>query len=505
MHCYSVMHRKSTIGKHLMQQDNNTLDAIIIGTGFGGIGMAIQLKKAGFHSFVILEKADQVGGTWRDNTYPGAACDVQSHLYSFSFEPKSDWSRKFGKQAEIHAYIKKCTEKYDLTNHLRFNQQVTDAQFDETSGVWTVTSANGDHFQARSVIAATGQLNAPAIPAIQGLDSFEGKLFHSARWDHDYPLDGKRVAVIGTGASAIQFVPKIVDKVKSLALFQRSGAWVIDKPDRPFRAIEQEFFRRVHLGDRLYRDLIYAKNEVRALAFTRFDWLLNAFSMRSQWLMRKHIADTDKRRRLKPNYKIGCKRILLSNDWYPAIAKPNLDLITDGIERVEKNSVITRNGERHEVDAIILATGFKATDFLTHMQVTGRNKLDLNKTWEGGAEAYKGTSIAGFPNFFLLYGPNTNLAHNSILFMLESQYRYVLAHMKKLKKDKLRFLDVKPDRQAAFNRKMQQQLKSSVWTKCHSWYTNDSGKITNNWPGFTFEFRWLTGKLKPSDYEKASL
>lgn len=486
----------------MQNNPQKTLKVIIIGTGFGGIGMAIQLKQQGLNDFIILEKTDGVGGTWRDNTYPGAACDVQSHLYSYSFEPKSDWSRKFAGQKEIRAYIEDCAAKYGLDTHIRYNQTVTTAKFDQDAGVWSVTTEAGERFHAQSLVAAAGQLNQPAWPSIAGLDDFAGKLFHSARWDHDYALEGKKVAVIGTGASVIQFVPEIAKRVKNLVLFQRSGAWVIDKPDRPFKKWEQQVFARSHLADRAYRGFIYASNEARALAFTRFGGLLEVMAWRSKALINKQVRDADKRKKLLPDYKIGCKRILISNDWFPAIDRDNLQLITDKIARIEKDAVVTQDGQRFAVDAIILGTGFKSTDFLTPMQVTGLNGRDLNQAWRDGAEAYKGTAVAGFPNLFLLYGPNTNLSHNSIIYMLESQFRYVLNHLQQLEARNLSYMDVKPARQAAFNHKLQDRLKSSVWTQCRSWYVNETGKITNNWPGFTFHFRYLTSRFNLADYQQ---
>ncbi len=385
-----------------------TTGILIIGCGFGGIGMAIQLKKAGFNDFVILEKSDGVGGTWHDNTYPGAACDVQSHLYSFSFEPRPDWSRKFGRQPEIKAYIEACATKYDLYSHIHFQQEVRDAQFSTQDACWTVKTANGDSWRTRSVVSAVGQLNRPAWPNIPGLDDFQGKLFHSSRWDHDYDLTGKTVAVIGTGASAIQFVPEIAKQVKQLHLFQRSGAWVIPKGDRAFKQVEKLLFRLVPGYNGLYRDLIYWVNESRALAFSRLSFLLEVMAMSNKRALRKHVKDRKKRRQLLPDYKIGCKRILLSNDWFPAMARDNVDIVTDGIERITADGLTTRDGTHHKVDAILLGTGFKTTDFLTPMQITGLDGQDLNQAWKDGAEAFHGTTLSGFPNFYMLYGPNTN-------------------------------------------------------------------------------------------------
>lgn len=483
----------------------HTPEIIIIGTGFGGLCMAIQLKKAGIDSFVLLEKAGSVGGTWRDNTYPGAACDVQSHLYSYSFEPKHDWSRKFGLQAEIKGYMESCVEKYGLGAHIRFNQEVTSARFDDRRNVWEVTIQGGETLEATVLVTATGQLNQPGYPSIPGREAFKGKVFHSARWDHDYDLNGKRVAVIGTGASAIQFVPEIASKVKSLTLFQRSAAWVIPKPDRPFRSWEQWLFQKFPVHDRLYRSLIYWKNESRALAFTRFGAVLEVLAWQARWEVKRRVRNPNKRRKLIPNYKIGCKRILISNDWYPAIDRDNVALITDGIERIDEHAVVTRDGRRHEVDAIIYGTGFKATQFLAPMTISGIGGQSLNEAWRDGAEAYKGICVNGFPNLFMLYGPNTNLGHNSIVYMLESQVNYVMECLKTLARTDADSMHVKPHRQRAYVDGVQERLKGSVWDSgCTSWYRDESGRNTINWPGFTFAYRQATRSVDLEDFELIS-
>ncbi|MBD2859445.1 NAD(P)/FAD-dependent oxidoreductase [Spongiibacter sp. KMU-158] len=485
-----------------MAHEKNAPHIVIIGTGFGGLGMAIQLKKAGIHSFTLLEKADSLGGTWRDNTYPGAACDVQSHLYSFSFEPKSDWSRKFGLQPEIRAYMESCAAKYGLHEHIQFNQEVLTATFDKHTAQWQLTTRNGENFNADVLISAVGQLNQPAMPNIPGMEKFQGDSFHSARWNHDIDLDGKSVAVVGTGASAIQFVPQIVPKVAKLKLFQRSGAWVAPKPDRPFTGFEQWLFETFPIFDRLYRTSIYWKNEIRAIGFTRFGFLLEAWGWQCKRMMRKQIQDPEKCEKLIPDYKIGCKRLLLANDWFPAINQSHVEVITDGIQEITEDGLTTKDGQHHPVDAIIYGTGFKATDFLTPMKITGLNGLDLNEVWKDGAEAYKGISVSGFPNLFLLYGPNTNLAHSSIIFMLESQIRYVMQCVRMLLAPGLAWMNVKASKQQEFSQQMQQQLQHSVWVAgCDSWYISDSGKVTNNWPGFTFSYRLMTGKLDLQDYE----
>lgn len=488
-----------------MQQQrtsNSSHAVIIIGSGFGGLGMGIQLKKAGIHDFLILEKGEGIGGTWRDNTYPGAACDVQSHLYSYSFEPKHDWSRKFGLQNEILAYIEHCTDRYDLRSHLRFNSEVVAAHFEQASGYWRVEIKDSETLFANVLITATGQLNQPAWPSISGLESFKGTQFHSARWNHQCDLTDKKVAVIGTGASAIQFVPQIVPFVRKLSLFQRSAAWVIPKPDRPFAQWEQMLFQRFPLWDRLYRSLIYWKNESRALAFTRFAALLELFAWKAKREVARHVQDPAKRAALIPDYKIGCKRILMANDWYQAVSAPQVDLVTASIDHVETDAIVTQDGVRHPVDVIILGTGFKTTDFLAPMQITGLDGVDLNTAWRAGAEAYKGISVAGFPNLFILYGPNTNLSHSSIIFMLESQIHYVMLCLQAKKQLGATSMDVKPARQQEFVNALQQRLGKTVWASgCASWYLDKSGRNVANWPGFTFSYRRLTRQFTPEDYQ----
>lgn len=481
---------------------STTPSVIIIGTGFGGLCMAIQLRNAGIETFTLLEKASGVGGTWRDNTYPGAACDVQSHLYSFSFEPKHDWSRKFGLQPEILDYMQHCVEKYDLAGHIQFNNEVASAVFNEATNTWTVTTTDGESQTADIIVTATGQLNQPAWPNIPGLDTFAGTTFHSARWDHNYDLSGKNVGVIGTGASAIQFVPEIVPKVRALSLFQRSAAWVLPKPDRPFYKWEQALFQKVPAWDRIYRSLIYWKNENRALAFTRFNSLLELFAWQAKRFAKHQVRDPEKFRHLIPDYKIGCKRILISNDWYSAVDQSHVELVTTGIERVVEEGLITTDGALHRLDTIILGTGFAASDFLSPMEITGRNGASLNQAWATGSEAYKGITVSGFPNLFMLYGPNTNLAHNSIVYMLESQVRYVLDCINTLSATPGTAMDVKPDRLKTFSEGVQTKLKDSVWESgCHSWYLDSDGKNTVNWPGFTFTYRKATREVNPDDYE----
>lgn len=487
---------------HNTSQNQAPLRVLIIGSGFGGLGMAIQLQKAGIEDFLILEKAAEVGGTWRDNSYPGAACDVPSHLYSFSFEPKTDWSRKFAPQAEIHGYMLHCVAKYQLRPRIRCNAEVASAAFDAAAALWRVTLSTGEELCAEVLISACGQLNQPAYPALPGIEQFAGEAFHSARWRHDLDLNGKRVAVIGTGASAIQFVPQIQPKVEQLQLFQRSPAYVLAKPDRAYRPWELAVMRRLPWLQRIDRGLKYLQHEVRGLAFISMPWLMKLFRFSFERHLNQHISDPQLRTQLQPNYPMGCKRILISNDYFPALAQPNVAVISEAISRVGERAIITADGREHPCDVLIYGTGFAATDFLAPMQIRGLDGQELNQAWRDGAEAYKGISVSGFPNLFILYGPNTNLGHNSIIYMLESQFRYVLGCIDLLRQQGARYVDVKAAVQQRYNQQIQASSHRTIWEQgCSSWYKTASGKSTNNWPGYTFTYRQQTRAPELDDYE----
>jgi len=475
---------------------------LIIGTGFGGLGMAIALRRAGLDDFLILEKQHEVGGVWRDNSYPGAACDVPSHLYSFSFEPNPNWSRVFATQAEIHNYLRHCANKYQLHPHIRLGAEVAQAHYDEYRALWAVTLSDGSQLETRLLITATGQLSRPTWPKLEGLDSFKGRCFHSAQWDHDYTLRGKRVAVIGTGASAIQFVPAIADTVKSMKVFQRSPAYILPRPDRAYTEGEKALFRRLPWAMKLLRACIYVQYESRALAFTRFKQLM---TLAAGWPFRKlleqQVPDAALRRKLTPDYPIGCKRILLSSEYLATMAKPQVELVTEGIRRITPDGIETTDGRHHAVDAIIMDTGFAATEFLAPMRITGRGGRDLNEAWQNGAQAYLGLTVPGFPNLFMLYGPNTNLGHNSIVYMLESQIAHVVRCIQTMRKAKVNTIEVDADRYAHFNTHIQQRLRTTVWNGCKSWYVDAAGHNSTNWPGFTLSYRWLTSHSPMQAYD----
>lgn len=473
----------------------------IIGSGFGGIGIAIQLQKAGFNDFLLLEKEQDVGGCWRDNSYPAAACDVPSHLYSFSFEPKFDWSRKFAPQAEIYGYIRHCAEKYGLIAKINFNNEVLGAYFDQKQQLWVIETTQ-QTVLAKILISGCGQLNRPAYPKLKGIDNFKGKVFHSARWQHDYDLTNKRVAVIGTGASAIQFVPEVAKKAKQLNLFQRSAPYVIPKPDRAYSHIEQQIYAKLPILQNLSRVLMYSQHEVRALGFTTLNQIaMKPYTWQFLRFLQKSVPDPVLRAKLTPDYPLGCKRILISNDYYPALSRPNVDVVTESIAEITADGVLTKDGKNYPADVLIYGTGFQATDFLAPMKITGRDGIELNQTWRDGAEAYLGMTVHGFPNLFMLYGPNTNLGHNSILYMLESQFAYILDALQQMRQQQWQAIEVKAQTQNIYNQWVQAQLKDTVWSGgCHSWYKTESGKNTNNWVGFTLLYRYKTQHFKSQDY-----
>lgn len=473
----------------------------IVGAGFSGLGMAIQLKRAGFDSLTILEKAGDVGGVWRENTYPGATCDVPSHLYSYSFEPNHSWSRVFSPQPEILNYLQGCVRKYGLTESLRLGAEVTGAEFDRDAGRWRIAISTGETVEADVLVTACGQLSRPAYPQIPGLDSFAGRQFHSARWEHDFDLAGKRVAVIGTGASAIQFVPAIAPEVTKLYVFQRSAPVVIPKKDRPYRRWEKALFRRLPFAQSLHRLWIWLIFEIFVAAFNRIRRLMSIIRRMFERQLAEQVADPALRSALTPDYEIGCKRILISSEYYAALTRPNVELVTDPVREVTPAGVRTEDGAEREVDAIILGTGFLTNEFLAPIEVRGLAGRDLNEAWRDGAEAYLGITVAGFPNFFILYGPNTNLGSGSIIYMLESQFRYVVEATRELARNGADYIDVRDDAQSAFSREVQRRLEGSVWmTGCTSWYVNEAGRNTNNWPGFMTEYRRRTRKVELSDY-----
>jgi cation diffusion facilitator CzcD-associated flavoprotein CzcO len=473
---------------------------VIIGAGFGGIGMAIALKRAGIHDFVVVEGADDLGGTWRDNSYPGLTCDVPSQLYSFSFRPWR-WSRRFPARDEILRYLHALVAEHDLGAHLRFGSGVAAAVFDDRAAAWRLALADGSELQASAVVCAVGQLGRPAVPDIPGRKEFGGSSWHSGRWNHDVNLAGSRVAVIGTGASAIQFVPEIAKVAAQVDVYQRSAPYVLPKPDRPYRAAELAVFDRMPVVRKADRLRIFLYGELLTSGFVLSPKLLAAPMQIWRRQLTAQIADPQLRAQCVPDYVMGCKRVVFSNDWYPTLTQPHVELVTDPIERIVPDGVRTADGTIRPAEVIIYGTGFRAVDFLAPMQVSGLDGWRLEDAWRDGAQAYLGITVTGFPNFFLLYGPNTNLGGNSILYMLEGQIGYVLGAIRALDTGGLAWLDVRPDVQDRFTSWVAAASRKSVWeTGCHSWYTTASGRNTNNWPDHTFLYRHRVRRFDVAAY-----
>jgi cation diffusion facilitator CzcD-associated flavoprotein CzcO len=473
---------------------------VIVGTGFGGLGMAIELKRAGFENLVLLEKGDDLGGVWRENTYPGAGCDIPSPYYSFSYEPNPDWPMRFSLRADIHAYLRRTADKYGITPHIRFNSEVTSAAFDEDRRLWRVETSGGTVHEAAVLIPAVGQLSRPAWPNIPGRESFAGNAFHSALWDHDVDLSGKRVAVIGTGASAIQFVPRIQPEVARLTLFQRSAPYVVPKADVVYRRWQRSLYRRLPRTQLAERAFFWGLCEFATVGLKNDNAITKIVTLLSKALRAKQIKDPVLRAKLTPDYPAGCKRVLFASDYYPALAAPNVDVQTGAITGITPTGVSTADGATHEVDVIVYATGFTSTEFLGPMKVHGLAGRDLRETWSAGASAYYGMAVHGFPNMFLMYGPNTNLGCGSIIYMLERQARYIRQAVEHLARSGSSYLDVRQAAADRFDDEMRRRLSRSVWSMCGSWYREPSGRISTNWPGLVSEYHRRTRTLDLSDY-----
>lgn len=464
--------------------------------------MAIKLKEARAGSFVLLEQASEVGGTWRDNTYPGCRCDVESHLYSFSFAPNPGWTNTYATQPEILAYLRRVTDEHGLRPFIRFGARVAGASWDEASSRWRVETSAGT-FSARFLVSGVGGLSRASIPPLPGLERFGGKVFHSQQWDHAYPLEGKRVGVVGTGASAIQFVPHVARAAATLTVFQRTPPWIMPHPGRPLGPAVRGLLRAVPLVQRAWRWGIYRWNEVIANGFLRHgSVVLRVGAKEARRHLERQVADPALRAKLTPDYAMGCKRVLQSDDYYPALTRPNVELVTSGIGEVLPNGIRTQDGAVHELDCLVFGTGFHATDPLGPVRIAGRGGVELRDAWREGVEAYRGTTVAGFPNLFILVGPNTGLGHTSMVFMIESQIRYVLGALATAKEHKARALSPRREVQRAWNEKLQARFAGTVWaTGCASWYLDARGKNVALWPGFTFSYRRETRRFDADAYE----
>lgn len=483
------------------------VDVCIIGAGFSGLGMAIQLRKAGMESFLILEKASDIGGTWWENRYPGCACDIPSHLYSFSFEPSTDWTRMYPDQQEIHGYLKRCVERHELGSRIRLNTRFEEAKWDESAGLWHILDGNGLQIDARVLVSGMGALHVPRYPSLKGAESFAGPSFHSALWDDSVSLEGKRVAVVGTGASAIQFVPQIAPRVAKLHLFQRTPAWIVPRLDFPFTERKKHRFRRIPLLRWAFRQYIFWRQEVRVLAFLgneRFRAKMEAIARRH---LRRHVKDPALREALTPHYALGCKRVLVSDDFYPALSRDNLELVTSEITEVREHSIVTADGTERPIDVLIYGTGFRATEPLIGCRIIGRGGHEIHDVWKARMSAYLGITVSGFPNLFVLLGPNTGLGHNSVILMIEAQVRYVIDCLKLMKRRKQRAMDVRPEVQQGFVEETHRRMQKTVWLSggCHSWYQDEkTGEVTTIWPGSVLAYVRRTSGVSASDYQLSS-
>ncbi|NEA19858.1 flavin-containing monooxygenase [Streptomyces halstedii] len=476
----------------------------VIGSGFGGLGAAVRLRREGITDFVVLERAASVGGTWRDNSYPGCACDVPSHLYSFSFAPNPDWPRTFSGQEHIRAYLERVADTFGLRPHIRLEHEVTLMRWDNDALHWVIDAANGTTLTADVVVSATGPLSDPKLPDIPGLADFPGKVFHSARWDHGHDLAGQRVAVIGTGASAIQIVPEIQPRARRLTLFQRTPPWVMPRMDRAISGPEKWLHRTLPFTGTARRGLLWAIRELQVGAFTKHPDQLGLVEKIAKANMARAIRDPRLRAKLTPSYRIGCKRILLSNAYYPALAEPNVDVVASGLAEVRGSTLVASDGTETEADVIVLGTGFHVTDMPIADRVVGAEGITLAESWKDGMESLRGASAAGFPNWMTIIGPNTGLGNSSMILMIESQLNYMADYLRQLDVLGGRVaLAARPSAVGAWNRRVQDRMKRTVWNTggCTSWYLDSSGRNTTVWPGTTAEFRRATRSVDLAEYE----
>jgi cation diffusion facilitator CzcD-associated flavoprotein CzcO len=477
----------------------------IVGAGFGGVGAAAMLRRAGYHDVVVFERGERVGGVWHDNTYPGAACDIPSHLYEFSFAPNPRWSRRYAPQAEIQAYLEDVARSHGVLDRIRTNTEVTRARWDGDRCRWVLETSAGTH-EADVLVTACGQLSVPSVPPIPGLDSFDGPAFHTARWRHDVDLAGQRVAVIGAGCSAIQVVPAIQPVVDHVDVYQRSPGWTLPKMDFAYRERSKRLFERLPLVQRLDRAIVLAFQELGAMAMTNRRWLLAPFRALARRQITKAIEDPELRRKVTPTDEVGCKRLMLTDDWYPTLTKPNVDLVANRIAEVTPGGIRTDDGVERPADVLVLATGFKTHGFVAPMEIVGVGGRTLAEEWTEVPRAYLGISVPRFPNMFLLYGPNTNGGTGSVVYTIECGVRHVLAGLRELERAGAQQIEVRRHAAAAFDRQLRAALRGTVWhTGCTNWYVDDNGNNPNQWPWRWSTYRRRTARLEPGAYMLAGL
>lgn len=477
------------------------VDVVVVGAGFGGVATANALRQAGIEDFLVLERAADLGGVWRENTYPGAACDIPSHLYSYSYAQRRDWSRPCPKQPEILDYLHEVARQQGIVDRIQTGTEVTSAGFDEATARWTVQTADGERIDAGAVVVACGQLSRPFTPEIEGREAFAGTAFHSAEWDHSFDPRGKRIAVIGTGASAVQFVPEIAKEAARVDVYQRTPPWMLPRRNNDYAPWAKSLIERVPGLQWVRRKGMLAFCESGISGQTRVPALRAGMKLWSTWFMRRQVPDPGMRKRIWPDYPIGCKRVLFSSKYLPALQRRNVELVTDPIARIAPGGPVTGDGIERSVDCIIWGTGFNAHQFVAPMEVSGRGGRTLADHWKDGARAHLGIQVSGFPNLFLIYGPNTNLGFGSIILMIESQVTYVIEALRMLRRVRADALDVRPEVERASTGSVQDRLQHSVWANCDSWYRSSDGRIVNNWPGQMAEYAHATRKVDPDEQE----
>jgi cation diffusion facilitator CzcD-associated flavoprotein CzcO len=489
------------VNKHI-----RVVEVVVVGAGFAGIGAAIKLRAAGYRDFVILERSGEVGGTWRDNSYPGCACDVPSHLYSYSFAPYPEWSRRFAPQAEIDAYLRRCTDDFGLRPHLLTGCELVGARWHEDIQRWVLATSTGP-ITARVLVMATGPLSEPAMPRIAGLASFAGPVFHSARWDHDHDTAGERVAVIGTGASAIQFVPHLQRTARHVTVFQRTPPWVAPRGDVEVSPARRAAYRHWPFLQRMARAREFWAREAMLPALLGNEWLRKAGQRSVLAHLERQVRDPALRATLTPDYAMGCNRILLSDDYLPALTEPNVSVVPGGAIEIRPDGIVGADGTEHPADTLVLGTGFSLIDAPVLAHLIGRDGRSLATTWDRSPQAYLGTTVAGFPNLFLLAGPNTGIAHTSLIYMIEAQLDYVVRALRTLAQLEMTSMEVRPQVQRAYNDDLQQRMRRTVWSSggCHSWYLDHTGRNTALWPRATWRFRRATRRVRVADYTFGSL
>lgn len=484
-----------------------SVEVLIIGGGFSGLCMAIKLREAGLNSFLLIEKNEDIGGTWWDNRYPGCACDIPSHLYSFSFELSPDWTRMYPGQQEIHAYLKRCIEKYGLVSHLKLKTRFCEAIWNEQASRWNISAEDPDgsmlQIKARILVSGMGGLHVPKIPKLPGIEQFAGAKFHSSQWDYGVDLTGRKVAVVGTGASAIQFVPQIAPSVRKLYLFQRTPPWIVPRLDFPFSEKAKRLFRRFWLARWLFRQYIFVRQEIRVLGFLGNKFVRGKATEIATRHRERQVSDPQLREALTPKYELGCKRVLVSDDYYPSLSRPNVELVTSGIAEIRDHSILTADGIERPVDVLIYGTGFRATEPLIGARIVGHGGVEIHDAWRERMNAYFGITVSGYPNFFVLLGPNTGLGHNSIILMTEAQVRYVISCLKMMKRKGKKVIEVREQTQKHFVKLVHERLKGTVWQSggCKSWYLDArTGENTTLWPGTVIEYIRRTRHAAPADY-----